>query len=77
MSFCHVHPRESWVELRLRYLVRPKRGQRTKNELHREILEEFNENSDRVAFPYQSEPLATFVPDIVIFVVIGRCVARF
>ena len=42
---------ESWVELRVRYLVHPKRGQRTKNDLYRRILEEFNANPDRVKFP--------------------------
>lgn len=47
----NVRARDSWVELRLRYLVHPKQGQRVKNELHREILREFNENPDRVAFP--------------------------
>jgi len=42
---------ESWVELRLRYLVHPRRGQRTKNELYRRILTAFNEQPDRVRFP--------------------------
>ncbi|MFB6155901.1 MAG: mechanosensitive ion channel family protein, partial [Haloferacaceae archaeon] len=42
---------ESWVELRLRYLVHPKRGQRVKNELTRRILARFNEHPDRVQFP--------------------------
>ncbi|MFB6268116.1 MAG: mechanosensitive ion channel family protein [Halodesulfurarchaeum sp.] len=42
---------ESWVELRLRYLVSPKRGQRVRNELYRAILERFNEHPDRVKFP--------------------------
>lgn len=42
---------ESWVELRLRYLVHPRRGQRTKNELYRRVLARFNEHPDRVNFP--------------------------
>ncbi|EJN61003.1 mechanosensitive ion channel family protein [Halogranum rubrum] len=42
---------ESWVELRLRYLVHPRRGQRVKNELYRRILTRFNEHPDRVGFP--------------------------
>lgn len=42
---------ESWVELRLRYLVHPRRGQRTKNELYRRVLARFNEHPDRVGFP--------------------------
>ncbi len=47
----NVRARDSWVELRLRYLVHPRHGQRTKNELYDAVLEEFNENPDRVAFP--------------------------
>lgn len=42
---------ESWVELRLRYLVHPRRGQRTKNELYRRVLSQFNDHPDRVSFP--------------------------
>lgn len=42
---------ESWVELRLRYLTHPRRGQRVKNELYDRILGRFNDNPDRVAFP--------------------------
>ncbi|MFC6771946.1 mechanosensitive ion channel family protein [Halorubrum pallidum] len=42
---------ESWVELRLRYLTHPRRGQRVKNELYARILERFNEEPDRVSFP--------------------------
>ncbi|WP_335999269.1 mechanosensitive ion channel family protein [Halorientalis halophila] len=42
---------ESWVELRLRYLVDPRKGQRTKNRLYERILAEFNEHPDRIAFP--------------------------
>ena len=42
---------ESWVELRVRYLTHPRRGQRVKNQLYERILDRFNENPDRVAFP--------------------------
>jgi small-conductance mechanosensitive channel len=42
---------ESWVELRLRYLVHPRRGTRTRNALYEEILTRFNEHPDRVRFP--------------------------
>jgi len=42
---------ESWVELRLRYLVHPRRGTRTRNDLYRAIIDRFNDNPDRVAFP--------------------------
>ncbi|WP_209590405.1 mechanosensitive ion channel family protein [Halarchaeum rubridurum] len=47
----NVEPEGTFVTLRLRYLVPPKRGQRTKNELYRRILERFNEHPERVAFP--------------------------
>ena len=47
----NVRQEESWVELRVRYLTHPRRGQRVKNRLYERILERFNENSDRVAFP--------------------------
>ena len=42
---------ESWIELRLRYLTHPRRGQRVKNDLYERVLERFNEHPDRVAFP--------------------------
>lgn len=42
---------ESWVELRVRYLTHPRRGQRVKNRLYERILERFNDAPDRVAFP--------------------------
>ena len=41
----------SWVKLKVRYLVDPRRGQRTKNELYERILHEFNMYPDRVKFP--------------------------
>ena len=47
----NVRQQESWVELRVRYLTHPRRGQRVKNRLYERILERFNENPDRVAFP--------------------------
>ncbi|OYR62153.1 mechanosensitive ion channel protein MscS [Halorubrum sp. E3] len=42
---------ESWVELRVRYLTNPRRGQRVKNRLYERILTRFNEHPERVAFP--------------------------
>lgn len=42
---------ESWVELRLRYLVHPRRGTRVRNALYERVLEEFGEHPDRVGFP--------------------------
>jgi small-conductance mechanosensitive channel len=42
---------ESWVELRLRYLVHPRRGARVRNELYERILERFAEAPERVQFP--------------------------
>jgi len=47
----NVVQEESWVELRLRYLVHPRRGTRARNALYREIVEQFNDHPDRVAFP--------------------------
>ena len=47
----NVSQRESWVELRLRYLVHPRQGQRVKNELYERILARMNEHPDKVAFP--------------------------
>ncbi|WP_418285398.1 mechanosensitive ion channel family protein [Halorubrum sp. DTA46] len=42
---------ESWIELRVRYLTHPRRGQRVRNQLYEQILARFNEHPDRVAFP--------------------------
>ncbi|MFD1645006.1 mechanosensitive ion channel family protein [Haloarchaeobius litoreus] len=42
---------ETWVELRLRFLTRPRQIQRTKNALYEEILARFQANPDKVAFP--------------------------
>lgn len=47
----NVVQEESWVDLRLRYLVHPRRGTRTRNALYRSILDRFNDHPDRVAFP--------------------------
>ena len=47
----NVVQEESWVELRLRYLVHPRRGQRVRNELYERILARFNEEPERVKFP--------------------------
>lgn len=47
----NVVQRESWVELRLRYLVHPRRGARTRNVLYERILERFNASPERVKFP--------------------------
>ena len=47
----NVVQEESWVELRLRYLVHPRRGQRVRNELYGRILARFNEEPERVKFP--------------------------
>ncbi|WP_435097514.1 mechanosensitive ion channel family protein [Halarchaeum sp. P4] len=47
----NVEPENTFVTLRLRYLVPPKRGQKTKNELYQRIIARFNEHPDRVAFP--------------------------
>ena len=42
---------DSWIELRVRYLTHPRRGQRVKNQLYERILARFNEHPDRVKFP--------------------------
>jgi small-conductance mechanosensitive channel len=47
----NVVQQESWVELRLRYLVHPRWGQRVRNTLYAKILADFNEAPDRVRFP--------------------------
>ncbi len=47
----NVTQQESWVELRLRYLVHPRQGQRVKNELYERILARMNEHPNKVAFP--------------------------
>lgn len=47
----NVQQRESWVELRLRYLIHPRPGTRGRNGLYERILAELNEHPDRVQFP--------------------------
>ncbi|WP_123533161.1 mechanosensitive ion channel family protein [Halosimplex salinum] len=47
----NVEQETSWVKLKVRYIVHPRRGQRTKNELYERILAAFNEHPDRVKFP--------------------------
>ncbi|MEZ3114921.1 mechanosensitive ion channel family protein [Halobaculum sp. MBLA0147] len=47
----NVVQRESWVELRLRYLVHPRRGTRVRNRLYERILERFGEHPERIRFP--------------------------
>ncbi len=47
----NVRQEESWVDLRLRYLVHPREGQRVRNDLYDRILARLNEHPDRVAFP--------------------------
>ncbi|WP_254822389.1 mechanosensitive ion channel family protein [Haloglomus halophilum] len=47
----NIVQKESWVELRLRYLVHPRRGQRVRNELYERILERMNDEPERVKFP--------------------------
>lgn len=47
----NLSQRDSWIELRLRYLVHPKRGQRIRNELYQRILDALNDHPERVKFP--------------------------
>ncbi|MCD2199214.1 mechanosensitive ion channel family protein [Halobacterium sp. KA-4] len=47
----NVKQGESWVELRVRYLVSPKRAQRVRNDLYGRVLKAFNEHPERVKFP--------------------------
>ncbi|MFC7194740.1 mechanosensitive ion channel family protein [Halosimplex aquaticum] len=47
----NVTQEASWVKLRVRYIVHPRRGQRTKNRIYERILAEFNDNPDQVKFP--------------------------
>jgi small-conductance mechanosensitive channel len=47
----NVRQQESWVELRLRYLVHPRQGTRVRNALYERILDRMNEHPDRIAFP--------------------------
>jgi small-conductance mechanosensitive channel len=47
----NIVQRESWVELKLRYLVHPRRGTRLRNALDERMLDEFNEHPERIKFP--------------------------
>lgn len=47
----NVSQEESWVTLRVRYLVHTRRSQRAKNELYERVLVRFNEHPNRVSFP--------------------------
>ena len=47
----NVVQQESWVELRLRYLVDPGRGTRARNVMYEAALERMNEHPERVTFP--------------------------
>jgi small-conductance mechanosensitive channel len=47
----NVAQEESWVELRVRYLVHPKRMQRRRNDLYVAILERFQESPERIGYP--------------------------
>ncbi|MDY6819838.1 MAG: mechanosensitive ion channel [Halobacteriales archaeon] len=47
----NVVQQESWVELRLRYLVHPRRGTRARNALYEGIIARFNDYPEDVKFP--------------------------
>ncbi|NHN40488.1 mechanosensitive ion channel [Halorubellus sp. JP-L1] len=47
----NVSQSESWVELRVRFLTRPRGVQATRNELYARILDRYKENPDRVSYP--------------------------
>jgi small-conductance mechanosensitive channel len=47
----NVRQGESWVELRLRYLVHPRQGTRVRNDLYERLLAALNDHPDRVSFP--------------------------
>jgi small-conductance mechanosensitive channel len=47
----NIVQQESWLELRLRYLVNPRRATRTRNRLYEAILDRFEAEPDRVMFP--------------------------
>lgn len=47
----NIVQQESWVELRLRYLVHPRGGTRVRNTLYENILERSNAHPERVKFP--------------------------
>ncbi|GAA0654666.1 mechanosensitive ion channel family protein [Salarchaeum japonicum] len=47
----NVAQKESWVELRARYLVKPRAGTRVRNDLYARVLDEFGDHPERIAFP--------------------------
>jgi small-conductance mechanosensitive channel len=47
----NVHQRETWVELRLRYLVDPREAATVRNDLYERVLQAFEAEPERVAFP--------------------------
>jgi small-conductance mechanosensitive channel len=47
----NVRQRESWVELRVRYLVDARQSQAVRNDLYERVLAELNDHPDRVSFP--------------------------
>ncbi|SHH70357.1 mechanosensitive ion channel family protein [Halobaculum gomorrense] len=47
----NIVQQESWVELRLRYLVHHRRATRVRNDLYERVLAAFNDAPDRVGFP--------------------------
>jgi len=47
----NVTQAESWIELRLRYVVHPRQGTPVKNTLYKRILARFNENPTVTSFP--------------------------
>lgn len=47
----NVHQSESWVELRVRFLAKPRGVQKTRNELYARILDAYTETPDRVSYP--------------------------
>jgi len=47
----NVVQEQSWVELRLRYLVHPRTGQRVRNDLYERVLARFNDHPEQVKFP--------------------------
>ncbi|WP_425498343.1 mechanosensitive ion channel family protein [Halogeometricum salsisoli] len=47
----NVVQRESWVELRLRFLSLPRRVTRNRNAIYERVLARFNEEPERVKFP--------------------------
>jgi small-conductance mechanosensitive channel len=47
----NVAQAESWVELRVRFLAKPRGVQATRNELYARILDRYHESPDRVGYP--------------------------